>query len=152
MTPPADGAGTAAAPQPGASTDPQAPEGLPPRPGGLLAALRWAWDGAYVITPDPAGGLLVTRADGYGSFRVASPLEARDAIREDHARLPVAWPLKAGTLGRRLDFERAHPEVTWVTPSAYYRVTWDAEGGPQEEVAVTVDGMLGLLRSRGFKW
>lgn len=30
-------------------------------PGTLLAALRWSWDGAYLITGHPDGGLLVIR-------------------------------------------------------------------------------------------
>ena len=122
-------------------------------PGALLAALRWAWDGAYMITGHSEGGLLVIRADGYGSFRAGDPLEARDAIRADHARMPVARPLDEGALGRRIAFERAHPEVRWGAPTQYHRATWtDAAGEPQEEVALTVDGMLKRLQARGFTW
>ena len=130
------------------------PRDGPRRPhGALIEALRWNWDGAYLITAHSEGGLLVTRADGHGSFRVADPLEARDAIRADHARLPVARPVEAGALDRRIAFERAHPEVTWGVPTRYHRATWtDSAGKLQEEVALTPDGMLKRLRARGFTW
>ena len=130
------------------------PQDDSPRPrGALLEALRFAWDGAYMITAHSEGGLLVIRTDGHGSFRVADALEAREEIRADHARLPVARPLEAGALDRRIAFERAHPEVTWGVPIRYHRATWtDKAGNPQEEVALTPDGMLKRLRARGFTW
>jgi hypothetical protein len=106
-----------------------------------------------MITGHSEGGLLVTRADGHGSFRVGDALEARDAIRADHARLPVARPLEAGALDRRIAFERAHPKVKWGVPTRYHRATWtDSAGEPQEEVALNVDSLLKRLRRRGFTW
>jgi hypothetical protein len=130
-----------------------APGALPQSPGVLLAALRWAWDGLYLIGDDN-GKLLIIRADGHGSFRAADPPEARDAIVTDHARRPMQGAVEAGVLQRRLDFERANPHVTWHVPSLYYRATWSdpATTEPQEEIAVTTDGLLRLLRDRGFKW
>jgi hypothetical protein len=126
----------------------------PPQPPEvLLEALRWAWDGVYVIAKHSSGELEVARMDGHGVFRAADVLEARDAIRADYARLPVARPIEKGALGRRLAFEKAHPEVTWGIPTWYHKATWtDGAGNRHEEVAVTVDGMLKLLRKRGFEW
>jgi hypothetical protein len=145
---------TEAAPQAARGATIDGPQDEPPwPPGALLKALRWAWDGAYMITGHSEGGLLVTRMDGHGSFRAGDPLEARDAIRADHARLPVARPIEEGALGRRLAFERAHPEVMWGVPTRYHKAIWtDSADNPQEEVALTVDGMLSRLRTRGFTW
>ena len=143
-----------AAPRAASGTATDGPQDDPPwPPGALLAALRWNWDGAYLITGHCEGVVLVIRADGHGSFRAADPLEARDAIRVDHARLPVARPLEAGALERRIAFERAHPEVRWGVPTQYHRATWtDNIGEPQEEVALNVDSLLKRLRRRGFTW
>lgn len=116
----------------------------------LLAALRFAWDSLYLMSPHRDGGLLVTRADGSGSFRAADPVDARDAILIDHARRPMVR-LEEGALQRRLDFERANPGATWTAPSSLHRVTWDDDDGkPQEEAAPSVDTMLRRLQDRGL--
>lgn len=143
-----------AAEQPVSSTI-EGPWDDPPQPHGvLLAALRWTWDSAYVIEQlDDGGRLLISRADGHGSFTVADPLEARDEIIADFTRSPVRQQNAPGALQRRTAFERAHPEVKWAPPSTYHRAIWDgADGVRQEEVAVSVDAMLNRLRERGFQW
>jgi hypothetical protein len=131
------------------------PWGDEPHPRGLLlAALRWAWDAVYLIDGAADGGLVITRADGYGgSLRAAGPLEARDAILADYARRPVAQAPAAGALGRRLAFEDANPGAWWIPPSTLHRVMWPgADGRRQEEASPTPDGLLGRLQDRGFKW
>lgn len=126
----------------------------PPHPPGLLlAALRFAWDGVYTITETADDGrLIIGRADGRDSFYASDPLEARDAIVADFARLPVTQPLAAGALQRRIEFQRAHPDVTWGPPSAHHRVTWKDDDGDREEIAASVDGMLRRLKEHGFDW
>jgi hypothetical protein len=124
--------------------------GIPALMGHLLAGLRFAWDGLYLISGHPAGGLLVTRADGYGSFRAGDALEARDMIAADHARKPMAR-MEAGVLQQRIDFQRAHPEVEWTAPSYSHKATWKDSGGvAQEESAPTAGLLLRRLRDRGM--
>lgn len=118
----------------------------------LLAALRFAWDGIYMVTVHPLGGLLVTRADGGGSWRAGDVLDARDAIITDHGRRPMA-ALEAGTLGRRVDFERNNPAVKWTAPSCYHKATWAGPGGEVlEEAAPSAGALLRRLKDRGFTW
>jgi hypothetical protein len=143
-----------AAPQAIRGTVADGPRGDATRtPGPRLAALQWAWDGVYLIGVHPDGGLVVTRADGGGSFHAAGVVEARDEILADYGRRPVAcWPLAEGALDRRLEFQRAHPEVAWDVPSLYHRATWTAGGKSYEVTAVSVDKLLAVLRRRGFTW
>ena len=54
------------------------------REGLLLDALKWAWDGVYQISIS-GGKLEAWRTDGSGSVLADTPLELRDAIRDD-------WP------------------------------------------------------------
>jgi hypothetical protein len=130
----------------------------PPPQGVLLAALKWLWDGAYLVTETAHGdrpkGLLIIRADGSSKpFRVADPLEARDAILADYARRPVQQqPLQTGALQRRIEFERTHPEVNWAVPSVFHRAMWTEHGKRQEEAGVSADALLRRLRERGFQW
>jgi hypothetical protein len=133
---------------------PDGPAGIPAGDipavmGRLTAGLRFAWDGIYLLAEHPKGGLLVTRADGYGSFRAGDPLEARDMIVADHARKPMA-PIAAGVLQQRLAFERAHPEVEWTAPSYQHRATWKDDDGEQEESAPTAALLLSRLQGRGL--
>jgi len=127
----------------------------PPQPGGvLLAGLRWAWDGFYLITEaSSSDGLIISRSDGHGTFRAGDPLEARDLIIADFARRPVPVLLDTGALQRRLEFERAHPQVKWTVPSMYHKAHWtDDDGKPQVATGPTADALLRRLRERGFKW
>lgn len=118
-------------------------------PGVLLAALRRAWDGIYLITR-AGDGLMVIRAGDGESFRAAGPLEARDEILADYARKPARSRDSTGALARRLAFERAHPGVSWTAPSAMHRAAWEQDGERHEEASPTVDGLLALLAARGL--
>jgi hypothetical protein len=102
------------------------PWGDAPHPSGLLlAALRWAWDGLYLITEATSSrGLIISRSDGNGTFRAADPLEARELITADFARRPVAQRHASGALQRRAAFEYAHPDAWWMPPSTLHRVVW----------------------------
>jgi len=118
----------------------------------MLDALRWAWNGIYMITPAGDGGLLlVVRAGDGESFRAAGPVEARDGIIADHARKP-AGPARdsTGALARRLAFEQANPGVRWAAPSAMHRAYWVQDGQPQREASPTPDGLISVLVARGL--
>lgn len=118
------------------------------QPGGvLLAALRWAWEGTYLIT-EPGDGLLVIRCGDGGSFAASDPVEARDAILADYARKPAWPPRDVGSLDRRLAFERANPGVRWLAPSTLHRAVWLEDGKWRDESSPSADGLLGRLRNR----
>jgi hypothetical protein len=121
-----------------------------PEGGALLTALRWAWDGLYVLTGTGSGIHIARAADG-GSWTASDPLSARDEILADYGHRPAWPPRAAGGLSARIAFEMAHPEVTWSPPSTFHRVTWTSPDGTRQEVASpTSDGALMRLRDHGF--
>ena len=65
------------------------PQDDPPQPRAVLvAALRWSWNGIYLVT-DTGDGLLVVRADDGKALTAPDEAAARDAIIADFAKRPV---------------------------------------------------------------